>query len=179
MKRWMHKMELVVDKLIPWLVGILFIVIIIEFFFVDLAEKYHTIISLLDGFIVFVFVLDLIFKYERAKNIPDFLRNSWLDIIAVFPFFLFFRFIEGFTRLFMAPEVISTGQKILHEGLLLEKESAMIVKEVEEAGKVSRTRFFAEIFKPRLLRPLSRVPRLVKILPFFEKPTGNHHIHER
>ncbi len=179
MKRWMHKIELFVDKIVPWLVGILLIVIIIEFFFRQLAEEYRTIISILDGFIVFVFVLDLIFKYIRAKNIPDFLRNSWLDIIAVFPFYFFFRFMEGIASIFIAPETISEGQKILHEGVLLEKESAKIVKNVEEAGKISRTRFFARMLKSQILRPLLRTSRLIKIIPFFEKPTGDHHIHEK
>jgi len=179
MKKWLHRIELWVDRSIAWLMVLLLAVIIAELFFKDAAEKYHLIISLTDGFIVFVFVLDVIFKYIRAKNIPDFLRKSWLDIIAIFPFFLFFRMIEGVADLFISPEAIREGQRILHEGAKLEEESAKLAKEVEKAGKISRTRFFTEIFKPSLLRPLTRIPRFLKILHFFEKSTGNHHIHEK
>ena len=179
MKRWMHKIELIVDRIIPWLIGLLLIIIVIELFFRDIAQKYQLTIDLTDGFIVFIFVIDLIFKYIRAKNIPDFLKNSWLDIIAVFPFFLFFRAIEGVASLFISPEAIREGQKIFREGLELEKEASKIVEDVEKTGKVSRVKIFSEIFKPQLLRPLLRSPRLVKIIPFFEKPTGNHHIYER
>lgn len=179
MKKWMHKIELLVDKLIPWLIIVILVIIISEFFFKDIAEKYSLLIDLLDGFIIFVFVLDLIFKYIRAKNIPDFLKNSWLDIIAVFPFFLFFRAIEGIRTLIVPTEAITEGQRLLREGLELEKASSKIVEEVEKAGKVSRTGVFAEIFKPRLLKPLLRSPRLIKTVTFFEKPTGNHHSYER
>lgn len=179
MKRWMHKVELLVDRSIAWLLILLLLIIIVDFFFKEIAEKYRTIILLLDSFVIFVFVLDLIFKYIRAKNIPDFLKSSWLDIIAVFPFALFFRAIEGVVDLFASPEVIREGQRIIHEGLRLEEESSKLVKEIEGTGKISRTRIFSKIFKPELLRPLTRTPRFVKAIHFFEKPTGNHHIHEK
>lgn len=178
MKKWMHKVEVIVDKSIPWIILLLLFIIIIEFFYYETVEKYHKVVDISDGFIVFIFILDLIFKYIRIKNIPKFFKKSWPDIIAVFPFFLLFRLTEGFFKILGLEEII-LGQRIFHEGLELEKEGAKIVEEVEKAGKISRTRFFVRMLKPRFLRPLIRAPRLVKIIPFFEKPTGNHYHHEK
>ena len=63
MKEWLKKIELFVDKFIPYLLVLLIFVIIIELFFHDVAEAYRYHINLLDGFIVLVFLLDLYNKY--------------------------------------------------------------------------------------------------------------------
>ncbi len=69
---------------------------------------------------------------------------------------------------------------LFHEGLELEKsganmikESTRIIQEAEKAGKVSRVNKIIRFFKP-----IQRTPRLIKALPFFEQPTGKHHIHD-
>lgn len=195
MKRWMHKIEVVVDKLIPSCLVILLVIIIIELGFEGLVEHYslHTPIMIADGFVVGVFVADLIFKYIRTRKIKEFAKKYWLDILAVFPFFLVFRVFEAAAGAFSAAtmEGTQTAQKILHEGLEVEKEGVKIIKEAERfakqsnsianAGALARLRR-SERFA-RFLRPLFRIPRLLKALPkmmhFYEKPTGGHHVHDK
>ena len=99
MKKLVCKLEIFVDKLIPYLLLLLVLVIIGEIFYNEFMLKYNTIVQILDWFIIFVFVIDLIFKYNRTKDIPKFFRASWIEIIAVFPFFLIFRLFEGFVEL--------------------------------------------------------------------------------
>lgn len=174
MKQWLHKIEVITDKLVIWMILLLFAVLYVEIAHSDLAEKYNVWITVADSIIVSVFVVDLVFKYIRAKSIPDFLKRNWLDIIAVFPFFFIFRLFEGAYDIFFAAERITVSQNLLHEGIEIEEKGAKLVKEVEEAGKISRTGFFA-----RFLRPILRFPRFLKATPFFEKPSGKHYYHER
>lgn len=94
MKQWLHKIEVITDKLVIWMILLLFAVLYVEIAHSDLAEKYNVWITVADSIIVSVFVVDLVFKYIRAKSIPDFLKRNWLDIIAVFPFFLFLDYLK-------------------------------------------------------------------------------------
>ena len=75
-------------------------------------------------------------------------------------------------------ETASTVQKVLHEGVEVEKEGAKILEAVEKegarAGKVTRSSRFT-----RFVRIFSRTPRFVKAIPFYAKPTGEHHPHEK
>ena len=181
------RLEILVDRLIPWMIVLLLFLIVVELFFHSTLEQYHLEpwTKGADFIVVFVFILDLWFKYRRASSIPFFLRKYWLDILAVFPFVLFFRTFEGFYNLFFA-ESLESGQKILHEGLelergaskvvteveKLEKGASRIIREAEEVAKVSRAksglrfvRFFART--PRLLKYHSRI---ANALAFFEKP---------
>ncbi|MBN2111949.1 ion transporter [Candidatus Woesearchaeota archaeon] len=174
MKEWMHKVELVVDKLIPPMLVALLFLIIIEIFFEEFAHTYEFWIVLADYIVISVFVLDVLFKYIRIKPFKKFLKESWLDIIAIFPFALLFRFVEGFFEIFALSEIVKESQSVLHEATHLEKEAGKIVKEVERAGKVARTTRFA-----RFIRPVARAPRFVKAFAFYEKPTGKHHPHEK
>ena len=174
MKLWMHKIEIAVDKSIPFLLVVLLFIIVGEIFYPERLEPYAAYVNIADNFIIFVFILDLIFKWIRIRNAKKFLKESWMDIIAVFPFFLLFRIFGGTAALFATPEGIVEGQKIFHEGLEIEKEASMIVREAEKAGKIGRSRLFL-----RFLRPIARVPRFLKAIPFFERPTGGHHWHDR
>lgn len=174
MKLWMHKVEAIVDKLIPPMLIILMFLIVVEIFFEEFAHHYEFWIILLDYIVIAVFVLDVIFKYIRIHPFKKFLRKSWLDIIAIFPFAILFRFFEGFFEIFAASELIKKSQSIFHEAVELEKEAGKIVKEAERVGKVARTTRFA-----RFIRPVARAPRLVKAFAFHEKPTGHHHIHDK
>ncbi len=219
MKKWLHKIEMLVDKAILPTIAVLLVIIVLELFFRETAEHYHTVISIADYIIIGIFVLDLVFKYLRVRQIPLFIRTYWLDILAVFPFILLFRVFEGVYGLFAAAESLQTFgnlQSVFHEGLevekevvkiaeevskvgketakigetvklgeaakigkegeLLTKEAGRIVREVEEAGKVSRTAQFTRF--SRFLRSIQRLPRLLKAVAFFERPTGRHHAHE-
>lgn len=183
MKKWMHKIEVLVDKIIPYMLVLLLAIIVIDLGFHEIAEHYHTYIFIADYLVIGVFVADLVFKWIRIRKIPLFLKKCWLDIIAVFPFFLVFRAVESIAGLFSKTfsEGFSIVQSILHEGVEIEKEGAKILEGVEKEGskvakeagkfgKVSRTNKFA-----RFLRPIFRAPRFVKALPFFESPTPSTH----
>jgi hypothetical protein len=182
MKKWMHKIEVIVDKLIPFCLVVLLFIIIIELGFEGLIEHYHLHIPIIiaDGFVVGVFVADLIFKYIRTRKIKEFARKYWLDILAVFPFFLIFRIVEVTAGAFSAATIegTQTAQKIVHEGLEVEKEGVKIIKEAERFAKLRRSERFA-----RFIRPLLRIPRFLKALPkmmhFYERPTGGHHVHDK
>ena len=175
MKRWLKKLELIIDKSIPYLLIILLGILIIEFFFHDFAEHYIKIIHGLDYFIIGVFLVDLIFKYNHVRKIKPFIKKYWLDILAVFPFFLAFRVYEllfGIGR--GASETASTIQAITHtskEGIeIVEKEAPRVIKEAEAVTKARRSSRLV-----RWLRPIFRSPRLLKIVDVFEHP--NHRTH--
>lgn len=195
MKRWMHKIEVIVDKAITPCLLVLLVVIVLELGFHDFVEHYHLghYIEIADYIVIGVFVVDLIFKFNRVRKIPLFLRKYWLDIIAVFPFFLIFRAFELAAGAFSAAvsEGAQTAQAIVHEGLEIEKEGAKLLREGEKLAKEgSRIGRWAERFSKlsresrfmRFLRPILRLPRFAKAAPdvvkFYEKPHGGHHEHE-
>lgn len=159
------KIEHLTDRVIPYLLGILAVILITEFFFKHTAEIYHTEIIIADYIIIFFFTLDLIFKYTRVRKLKLFLKKYWLDIIAVFPFFLIFRLFEEILIFFRLPELTET-QKFLHIGLETEKlakeERALReLAELQKETQLTRTRLFARFF---------RLPRFIKVFPFYEKP---------
>ena len=168
-KELLRKTELFVDKFIPYLLVLLIFIIVIELFFHNIAEQYRYHINLLDGFIVLVFLLDLYFKYQQTKNIPTFVKKYWLEILAVFPFYLVFRFIETTLGFLEVSGLIKQGQNIVHSGLEVEKEVAVIGREVVEAEKLekigARSRALARTF-----RTISRTPRLIAATQFYEEP---------
>lgn len=171
----MHKIleyiEHIVDKSIPYLVILLLFVIIGDVFYHEYMEHYHLYVLIFDYFILVVFMADLIFKWFRIRHFTTFLKKCWIDIIAVFPFFIFFRLIEEVVAIFAIGETIKEAQHILHTGVELEKEASHIIQSVEKAGKVSRVRMAA-----RLIRPLQRLPRLLKAFSFYEKPFNHMHL---
>lgn len=188
MKRWLHKIEVIVDKAITPCLFILLAVIIIELGFAGMVEHYglETYIHIADYIVVTFFVADLIFKYMKTRHLPEFFRKYWLDILAVFPFFLLFRFYEVTIGAFSPAltESTETAQKLLHEGVEVEKEGSKIIreaekiaKEAERLGKAERSTRFA-----RFIRPLFRMPRFFKakhhLTKFYDKPSGEHHENE-
>lgn len=172
MKPWLHKVERIVDTSIPYLLVILFFVIIGEIFFQNEIKPYGIFVGIVDNFIILIFVLDLIFKYMRIRNFPNFFRKYWLEIIAAFPAFLILRLFERFIPVASLGETV---QASLHETIQIEREGKLLAREIESMEKeASRLRYFS-----RFLRPIARVPRFLKAFSFYEKPTGRHHPHER
>ncbi len=171
MKPWLHKIEVIVDKIIPYLVFILLILIVGEFTHYSLIEENKDIVLILDYFIVGVFVIDLSFKYYRIKDAKTFFKKYWLDLIAVFPFFLLFRLVEEAILVFRISSELGESQKILHT--LIEagrisrelSEEERVLREIQEATKLERTTLFG-----RILRPLERIPRIWRMLHFYERP---------
>ena len=172
----LKKLEHLTDRIIPYLLILLTIIIVLEFGFKHIAEQYNLHITIADYTIIFFFVLDLAYKYNRVRQFKPFVKKFWLDIIAVFPFFLVFRIVEELFLLLSVSQDVAEGQKFLHFGLEAEKivkeESALkelsslqkesrFIKEIESGTKLTRTSLFARFF---------RLPKMIKVLPFYEKP---------
>lgn len=186
MEKWVHKGEFIVDRSIPYLVALLLVIILVHLFGKEVYMRYEGWFNFIDAVIVGVFVVDLVFKYIRVRNMHMFFKRYWLDVIAVFPFYLVLRVVEEAFLVFRVSEELSEGQKILHTGLELERgkvvkgielerEAGKIVSEAEKFGKFSRTRFLL-----RALRPVVRMaPRLVKIMPYFERAAGKPRVAEK
>src|SRR3989338_10021612 len=98
MRLWLHKVEHWVDKLIPFSLIVLFFLVVGEFFFYEELLPYHLLIDIIDLSIILLFILDLLFKYIRIRNVPLFLRTCWLEIIALLPVFFVVRIFEIFVR---------------------------------------------------------------------------------
>ena len=154
MNKLLRKLEITVDKLIPYLLLMLLFLIIVEIFFSHKIESYSIYVSRIDGIIITIFVLDLSFKFTHSKNIPNFLKKYWLEIIAVFPAFLVVRVVEEFVTIANLGETISISQEALEIG-------------EKTAIKTSRLHYFS-----RFIRPLARFPRFLKAFNFYEKPTN-------
>jgi hypothetical protein len=121
-----------------------------------------------DFLVVGVFILDLYFKFNRVNKIKDFFKHYWLDILAVFPFILFFRFLDPIIGVFAkSGDKVKKGQTLLHEGLELEKAGTRAIKEAEIASKVVKSSRFGRF--SRFIRPLARLPRFLKYFSRFRK----------
>ncbi len=169
MLKFLHEIEVLVDRLIPLCLLLLPAVFIIEIYFSWIKNTYHYWFDLFDIVVIAIFLIDLFFKYERVRKMKVFLKEYWLDIIAVLPFFLIFRFLE----IFRLSELMKSGEQVLHEAVVLERQSRLIVEEAEEVAKVSRTERFLRYF-----RVFGRFPRFCEAFSFFEHPTGKHHVGE-
>ena len=171
MKPWLHKVEFITDKIIPYLVFILLILIIGEFTHYSLIQENEKTVVIIDYFIVSIFIIDLSFKYYRIRNAKTFFKKYWLDLIAVFPFFLVFRVVEELVILFRISAELGESQKILH--ILTEAgrisreltEEERVLREIQEATRLERTGLIA-----RIIRPIERIPRIWRMLHFYEKP---------
>ena len=171
MKPWLHKIEVIVDKIIPYLVLILLILIIGEFTHYTLILENEDIVLLIDYIIVIFFVIDLCFKYYRVKDFKVFLKKYWLEIIAVFPFFLIFRLVEEIIIIFRFGQELGESQTIVHTIVEINRisreasEEARILREIQEATRLERTSLLV-----RLIRPIERIPRIITSFHFYEKP---------
>ena len=56
MKKWLHKVEYITDRIIPYTLIVLFIIIIIDILFKENIGKYVIIIEILDGIIITIFL---------------------------------------------------------------------------------------------------------------------------
>ncbi len=149
-----RKLEHFVDKAIPPSLVAILAVLIAEIFFHHQVEPYHIFIEIIDYTVISIFAIDLYFKYQRLRQKNTFVKKYWIEIIAIFPFMLFFRTIERFIALELASRELKQAQMALHETV-----------EVSKGAKAARTARFT-----RLLQPLLRTPRLLKAVPFYEKP---------
>jgi hypothetical protein len=166
MNEFFKKVEHFVDKSIPYLLILLLVIVFVDIFYTDIAHKYEATILTIDIIIVCFFVVDLIFKYLRVQNIPKFLRTYWLDILAIFPFFLLLRVFEEV--LLVSEASAATVRNLFHAGLVLEEDvlvTEKVVKTSELIAKEGRVAVFLRSFAK-----LQRMPRLLKALSYFEHP---------
>ncbi len=163
-----HQLEMLTDKSIPYALVLLAFILILDFFYNDFYLQHQQVLEFLDKIIIGIFILDLIFKYRRVKHIPLFIKRYWLDILAVFPFYLTIRLFEEF----------AASQQVAHAGLEAEREFTKVLKsaEIEKELKVLR---YEELGRGRLfvrfLKPIARIPRFFKAISFYEK--SKHHSH--
>ena len=165
MKEWVLKGEELIDRSIPLLVLILLVIIVVDLFFHHEAEPYHLYIEIADWLIIGVFTVDLAFKYNRVRDVPEFVRRYWIDILAVFPFYLVFRVIDSMAIIAGMAEMIEGTQPLFHEAAEIEKAGSKVAREAEATGKIARFEFLGKIF-----RPIQRFPRLLKAVSFYESP---------
>lgn len=152
-RRAMHEFEHFTDHAIPWLVLALAVVLVLENPFWTLVhlEHYEPWMTIFDGVIVFFFVMDLLFKWLKTRDIREFFKLYWLDIVAVFPFYLAFRAYSEVAAIFrIGEEFAKTGQEIAHETVLirearllreaemLSKEARVVSRETQSAGRILR-----------------------------------------
>jgi hypothetical protein len=162
MYAYLERIEEVVDHLIvPSLIVVLFIVVV-GLFFQNFYAQYKYTLNLIDNVVISIFVIDLGFKIYRATDWEGFLREHWLEVLAVMPAFLVYRVIEG---LFIALEYVEKGQHMAH---LLEGARSGRFATFVRSGGVTRSERLAGF-----IRGISRSPRLAKAADFYESP--KHH----
>ncbi len=168
MSRFLYISEAIVDRIIPYILILLLLIILGEIFYPAKFERYDFLINIFDLFIVFVFALDLSFKYRRMKMLHQhgFIRKYWIDIMAVFPFYLVFRIVEEgaiITRFTESEKM----ELLVRDAIKLEREGTELISKIEKSGNISRTGLINRLFKPAL-----RIPRFLKVIHFFEKPVN-------
>ncbi|MCH8519302.1 MAG: hypothetical protein LAT82_00940 [Nanoarchaeota archaeon] len=148
MHQFLIQLHTLTDKLLPYAIMILAVDFIIHFFYPIFHLKFNIYFIILQIFGLSIFAFDLIFKFYRASNWPEFLKSSWFDIVALFPFFIVFRVFEAI-------------------GLVGELSSAMN----NTQGAVGRGREVERLVHfERFIEPIFKSPRFLKILHFYNKP---------
>ncbi len=159
---FLHEFEWFVDKAIPYLLVILAVLLVLEFI-IEL-EHYEPWVTAADYVIVGFFVTDLYFKWNHVQNVKMFVRLYWIDIIAVFPFYLLFRLYGLVTGILIGAEELGIGQKFAHEAVLVRE--AELLKEAKLAREIRLLRearlFRALRFFQRLLRAIKARMHIVR-----------------
>lgn len=155
MKRWLHTVELFVDETIPLLLVILLLVTMVETIFPE-SDILRLGVDIYDGIVILFFISDLSFKYQKTRNIPNFFKKYWLEILASFPIFLVVRYLEWVGLAQRASE----GQQL-----------ARILRQFRAVARSSRLlRFLVSVQDFKFYKRVRR---------FWEKPTGKHYRHEK
>ncbi|MBS3065006.1 MAG: hypothetical protein J4451_00720 [DPANN group archaeon] len=87
-KKFLEIAEDIIDVSILPATILLIILIVGEFFGISAYEPYAT---YADWLIILIFVADLLFKWRHTHNLRKFFKYYWLDILAIFPFYLLTR----------------------------------------------------------------------------------------
>ncbi|MDO8660059.1 MAG: hypothetical protein Q7K54_05710 [Candidatus Parcubacteria bacterium] len=143
-----EKVEHYNAKLIAPALIVLLGVIIYELFLHTENHTVELIVKIADTLVITVFVIDLIFLAHKAKSVKFFFKHYWLDLLAVFPFIIFFRVLESAYKVAIATERLTLGQAILHETVEASKSAKVLAK----SGKVVQigARIIRVVTKSRL-----------------------------
>lgn len=133
-----ERLEKATDMIVPYALVVLFISLTAEIIYPENLAPYALQLAILDWSIIFIFLVDLTFKFRKIGNFSRFIKKYWLDVIATIPFFVVFRFFQGMALAF---EFIARGA-------------------VEIPAHT--TAFL------RFLRPLARFPRFARMLEHIE-----------
>ena len=152
--RWLEKF---VDRVVPILLIILAVVVVLENPFWTIADlhPYRDQLFTFDTLLVIFLAADLIFKWYHIRNLKTFVRLYWLELIAVFPFYLVFRLYVLSVEFARAGE---QAQRAIHQAILTRE--AGLLKEAEffqSAEKILRE----EGFTSRLFRSIVRLYRII------------------
>jgi hypothetical protein len=134
---------------------VLTILIILEF--TKYGELYHDYIIILDYIIVTFFVVDLCFKWNHVRNIKTFVKLYWIDIIAVFPFYLIFR------TFYLVREIVILSEeapKYLHELVLLRE--TKFLRELEMAKLLHEAEYARLLREAKFVRVAARFLRVIR-----------------
>lgn len=123
LNKFLEKVEDIVDILV-FPATLLLAFLIIGQFFIHL-EDYEPYATIADHFIISLFIVDLGFKWRHVHSLRKFFRFYWLDILAVFPFYLLTRTYLGFAQFIGGADV----QEVLHTIAGLRE--SQIIKEVK------------------------------------------------
>lgn len=163
MHPYLEKVEKITDALIvPALLAIL-VIVVLELFFPETAHHYHSWVAIADNIVISIFIIDLSFKLWRATNWEGFLRNHWLEVIAIMPFFIVFRIVEG---IFIAADLLDIGQHTAH---LAEGARSGRFAQFFRSPELARSTRFG-----RFVRAVSRVPRFAKAAEFYKHPSEHN-----
>jgi hypothetical protein len=161
-QRAVYEFEHFTDHIIPVLVVFIAVVLILENPFWTLVhlEEYAPWPTIFDTVVLFFFIVDLLFKWFRTRNIRKFFKLYWIDVIAVFPFYLAFRVYGELAGIFrLGEELTETSQKLAHEAVLLREAGA--IGEAERAAKEARVLKEAGVAE-RMIRTIARFLRVLK-----------------
>lgn len=151
------KFEIFIDSQIPYALVAIVALTIFEIAFPKLANAYFWAIDLIDLWVVWIFMMDLIFKFEHAKSIPEFLGKYWIYIIGVFPFFLVLRIVERFYH-------VSISALSPSSTIIISRYLASLLTEARMVQLMG------------LLRFLGLSSRLLRAAYFYENPKVRHRI---
>lgn len=150
----LRKIEQFNTLLIPYAIGGLFVLIIMELFVPLETARAIFVTKIMDVTIIFIFIIDLLFLAARARSANTFFRDHWLDIVAVFPFEPLIKFLGRFSELLKITEGIKPAQSVFHETLEVSKEAELLAR----GGRTARisTRIIRLISKSRLFKKIRK-----------------------
>lgn len=123
-----EKIERWNSRLIPFAIVALLFIIFLELFVHIESHVGELALEVVDGMVIAIFVVDLLFLAAHARSTMFFFKNYWLDILAVFPFSLLFKAIEPLFRGLAFTERFVLGQAVVHETLEVEKEAKVLAR---------------------------------------------------